>query len=310
MGNHGLTGKLPYSLHYLDHQVMVSTENGTFTYHSKSNEFKASPKFNTFFRNNLDLRQLLIDRKENIWYFSNNKMGVYRSLEDGSYKEIFTPFLKFSHSLVPAFEHLYPYDDKNVFIGFQEGFIHYDPSFIKDYHIPFNVFIRKIKLLNPTVDSVYYYQGNKGMEEDEMQKRFRFSYKNNSLSFSFAAPFFEDPERTEFRYRLKGYDDNWSLWEARDIKEFTNLHEGKYTFEVQARNIYQNESLPDSFTFFISPPFYRSRVAYIFYTILLISAMVGNLFYFKRRLNRAKRREKLVHEKKMIAREQQFKEES
>jgi DNA-binding CsgD family transcriptional regulator len=304
----GLPQKLPYNLNKIDNTLIITTTNGIFIYDAENKKFVKAQKYNSFFQNNHNISQIIPDAQGNQWYFANGEMGVYRYMEDGSYKEINIPFLKFSNNLIPAFEHLYPFDNKNVFIGTQNGFVHYDPSISKDYYAPFSVYIRNIKLLKS--DSNFTFQGNKGLSEKDIKKQFSIPHRFNSLSFSFSATCYEDPDKTEFRYRLIGYDDTWSAWEPRNIKEFTNLREGKYTFEVQATNLYKNNSATDSFTFYINPPFYRSKVAYTFYFLLLVSAFIGNIIYFRKRIERTRRKEKLRHEKKMIAREQVYKEES
>lgn len=308
--NDGLPEKLPYNLSEIDNTLLITTNNGIFTYDNITKKLTKSQKYNQFFQANSNISQIIPDPKGNLWYFADGRMGVYRLLEDGSYKEIFIPFLKFSPNLVPAFEHLYPFDNKNVFIGIQNGFVHYDPSISKDYNSSFNTYIRKIRLLKQKSDSIYSYRGNKGQSESDIRKQFSIPHRYNSLAFSFSAPFYEDPDKIEYRYRLVGYDDSWSLWDLRNFKEFTNLREGMYTFEVQAINLYKNTSVTDSFSFYIKPPFYRSKMAYAAYILLIVSIFVGNIIYFRRRIERARRREKLRHEKKMITREQEYKEES
>jgi DNA-binding CsgD family transcriptional regulator len=306
----GLPEKLPYNLNEIDKQLMVTTKEGIFKYDTLTRKFTKPQKINQFFQSNTYISQIIPDASGNIWYFGDGRMGVYRHLEDGSYKEVYIPFLKFSDNLVPAFEHLYPFDNKNVFIGIQNGFIHYDPTVTKNYDEPFNAYIRKIRLLKQSPDSIYCFRGNKGLPDNEIRKSYSIPHKYNSLSFSFSAPFYEDPNKTVFRYRLIGYDDSWSNWDSRNIKEFTNLREGIYTFEVQAMNLYKNASITDSFSFRIAPPFYRSKLAYTLYFILLASVMLGNLFYFKRRIERTRNKEKLRHEKKIRAMEQEFIKES
>ncbi len=306
----GLPEKLPYNLSEINNQLAITTADGIFVFDTLTKKLSKLPKLNQFFQSNTNISQIVTDTKGNLWYFADGRLGVYRLLEDGSYKEIYTPFLKFSSNLVPAFEHLYPYDNKNVFIGIQNGFVHYDPSMSKDYYSPFNAYIRKVQLLKQKSDSIYSFEGNKGLTESAVRKLFSIPHRYNSLSFSFSAPFYEDPEKTEFRYRLIGYDDSWSPWDTRNIKEFTNLREGMYTFEVQAMNLYKNSSITDSFSFCISPPFYRSKLAYTFYFLILVSIFLGNIVYFRRRIERTRRKEKIRHEKKMIAREQEYKEEA
>jgi DNA-binding CsgD family transcriptional regulator len=269
-----------------------------------------SEKFNSFFGDNTAIFKIFPDSSSNIWYTGSNKMGVYRLLEDGNYREVTTPFYRFSNNLIPAFEHIYPYNNHNVFIGVQDGFIHYDPSIVKRYNDPYPVFIREVSFLKKYPDSVLTYQGDIQSRVFGISKSLNIPYAANSLSFTYAAPYFEDPDKTEYRCRLNGYSADWSPWEMRAMREYTNLHEGTYTFEVQARNIYKTVSYTDSLTFNVAPPFHRSTLAYTIYGILLIFAVVANLVYFRKRIERTRQKEKVLHERKLLAKEQEFREES
>ncbi len=45
------------------------------------------------------------------------------------------------------------------------------------------------------------------------------------------------PEYIRYKYRLQGYEDRWSDETSERYASFTNLAPGKYTFEVQAKNV-------------------------------------------------------------------------
>ena len=306
----GILGKLPFNVDRIENDVIITSDSGIFEYDHKLRRFFRSEKYMNFFAPNINLNQLVTGRNGDFWYFTPQRMGVFRLLEDGTYKNIYVPFLKFDNLLVRSYEHVYVYDDSNVFIGFQEGFIHYNPLITKDYYEPFNAYIREVKLLKLNPDSVYWFSGNANESPKYINDHFSIPYRNNSISFSFAAPYFENPDKNEFRCRLKGYDSTWTQWSNRTLREYTNLHEGNYIFEVQARNIYNKESRTDRFSFVVRPPFYRSSWAYYIYILLIATAVVGNLMYFTKRIEHTRRYEKIIHERKMIAREQQYKEES
>ncbi|WP_375560111.1 SpoIIE family protein phosphatase [Bernardetia sp. OM2101] len=68
---------------------------------------------------------------------------------------------------------------------------------------------------------------------------------------------------------VNGYDEKWSEWTTETKKEYTNLDAGKYSFEVEAKNIYDTKSQITKYDFRIKPPIYRTWGAYIAYFILL-----------------------------------------
>ena len=72
------------------------------------------------------------------------------------------------------------------------------------------------------------------------------------------------------------------------MKEYTNLHEGKYTFQVRIVTATNRQPVVTSLTFRILPPWYRSWWAYTLYLILFAAiawAIVNRLLKSNRKLN-------------------------
>ena len=57
------------------------------------------------------------------------------------------------------------------------------------------------------------------------------------LSFEYAALSFISPQRIQFKYCLRGYDQDWVEAGERCSAFYTNLKPGRYTFQVVARNV-------------------------------------------------------------------------
>lgn len=131
--------------------------------------------------------------------------------------------------------------------------------------------------------------------EDQIRK---LQYENNSLRFTFSSTYYDNPELTQYQYRLEGYEDEWSEWTEARYKEYTNLNEGKYTFSVRAKNQYQKIGSTDSFSFYIIPPWYRSSLSYATYLGVLIMIIWGLIRLNTRRLEAENRKlEKVVTER-------------
>jgi serine phosphatase RsbU (regulator of sigma subunit) len=131
------------------------------------------------------------------------------------------------------------------------------------------------------------------------------AYAYNALHFEFASPSFDAEEQTVYSHRLTGFEDHWSEWSALPFKEYTNLREGDYVFEVKARNAYGYESLPASYRFSVAPPWYRTWPMYLGYAataLLLVWALVR---WNTRRLEEDKLRlERTVEERTAEIRQQ------
>jgi diguanylate cyclase (GGDEF)-like protein len=77
------------------------------------------------------------------------------------------------------------------------------------------------------------------------------------LAFRFAAPAFDWPEGTRYRYRLQPLQPEWSEWQGDARQEFTHLPTGSYRFEVQARDAMGRLATTPAFTFEVPPPWYQ-----------------------------------------------------
>ncbi len=54
--------------------------------------------------------------------------------------------------------------------------------------------------------------------------------KNNTLRFQYAAPFFEQEDKTQYQTWLEGFEKNWSDFDNNYYKEYTNLPPGRLSF--------------------------------------------------------------------------------
>jgi DNA-binding CsgD family transcriptional regulator len=95
-------------------------------------------------------------------------------------------------------------------------------------------------------------------------------YRENSVKITYGMPTQNNAYVDGYKYRInKG---EWSDITLSNIKEYTNLSEGTYTFEVVAL-LTTGQTATDSITFKILPPWYRSTAAKIIYIVLVIVAI-------------------------------------
>ena len=283
--------------------IFFSSSDGLYKYDQSTDLFEKSTFLNDLFQWT-NLSKLTEDINGNIWYFDDKEVGVLRKQEDGGYTNINLPFKQIKGNFIGGFEFVYPIDEQNVLFGAGNGFIHYNPNQYKDYQLPFAANISKVSLLNP--DSVIY-SGHSSADNIFVPA---LKFRNNALYFSFSANDFENPEKIEFSTFLDGYDDEWSGWEARQNREFTNLYEGDYTFYVKARNIYGVETEATLYRFTIDPPWERTIMAYVIYFIIGLFIIGIILFMFRKKIERSKRQEKKRQQDNFREREEKMKREN
>jgi ligand-binding sensor domain-containing protein/DNA-binding CsgD family transcriptional regulator len=304
--SNGLPEQLPYNIQMINSEMFITTQVGIFKYNNANGTFIKSDETQKIFMNKGYIEKIQQDINGNFWYFTNGYLGLMRLLEDGTYIDIVSPFSGISEILLPAFQNIYIYDAYNVFIGSQNGLIHYAPNIIKEVAAD-ETFIKEV---------IFYGKHKEGNSlysctlNGLVEKSREIPYSQNSVTFRFTSPAFENSKKITFSYRLIGFDSNWSNWDGINFKEYTNLRENNYTFQVKSTNAFGAESEIKSLHFTIKPPFIRSQIAYILYSIILLLIISGNIYYGRKRILKARQREKLKHEKRLAQRELIFKEQT
>lgn len=113
----------------------------------------------------------------------------------------------------------------------------------------------------------------------------RIPYAHNSVKFFFQLPNPLLLRTVRYQYRLNG--DSWSAPSLTSVKEYSDLREGQYRFEVRAL-LPNGQVTTDTLTFRVLPPWYRSPWAWAFYALLAIGFIVLMVKVENRRLERKK----------------------
>lgn len=134
-------------------------------------------------------------------------------------------------------------------------------------------------------DSVVYSAIHSDNRGDQLNiffsKEFVIQGKFRSLEI-FMTPVY-DSSGYFFQYYLEGLDEDWGKLQNLSVKEYINLPFGKYVFHARRNNLV-NEPLPESsFKFKITPPIYRSKIAYLIYliTIVLFFSMISKIVSYR-----------------------------
>lgn len=266
IGSNGLPDELLINVVKIRNELVFTTSIGVFKYDKFKDQFIAHQDFLKIFGENRNFHRLIEDNLGNIWFSVDSEFGVIKVEEKGVFNKFeVLYFNQIQDDLVDGFEHVYTSDKNNVFIGSEKGFIHYSPLNRKNRDFTFKVLIRKVTNITEG-DSIFYW-GNPTTEN------FDFNYKMNDFRFAFSAPYYEKIGYLKYRFKLEGFEEEWSQWLTKTEKEYTNLHAGKYKFKVQAKNAYGQLSDEASFEFKIFPPWYWSWYSKLAYFILVMFGM-------------------------------------
>ena len=166
-------------------------------------------------------------------------------------------------------EYIYPINKNNVLISGEIGFYHINYEKYKTVDHSLKVLLRSVTAQHER-DSVLFggYLGGDTTTNDLFKLSQNISYAWNSLHFEFSSPYFAGA--VEYSSRLKGYEKEWTPWSRRTERSYTNLPAGDYVFEVRTRNSTGHQSSVSRVVFSISPPWYKTIIAYVLYAALIV----------------------------------------
>lgn len=281
----GFPSNLLINVFRIRNRLIFASEDGIYKYDAKSDSFVPDELFNKIFGPNNNIRMLKEDMLGNIYFISYTNAGIVKFNSLGEYVVETNLFNKTKGLLNDDLPNITVLDHKNVILGAKEGFIHYNPLIKKDFDQAFHSIIRKVEVNTKN--------GERSLGESYILKDLTadqvFDYEQNSLRFSYAATFYEDPDYIEFQYMLQGFDESWSEWSSTPTKEYTNLREANYTFKVRARNIYGTLSNASEFNFDVTPPWYRTTWSYFGYFSIAFIILFSSLKFQSRRHKKDKR---------------------
>ena len=285
----------------IEGRIYFATSNGIYKHNPHKDVMEPCPDMNNLL-NGASNYLRLEEYHNRLISLSNHEICIANL---GTYKRgantSINPIQRSLVELVPTFANIIPLSDSLMVIPNEEGFALFSiPAVRKHQDRSRSLYIRSMYLSYPKDSLVYTanFLGEKAVSD--------ISYSLNSVRFDYGLSFFAMGDDIRFQYRLNG--GVWSDFTTVRTKEYSNLSEGNYTFEVKV--IFPDGTTSsDEISFHILPPWYRSIAAYFCYIILAFAA----LWYLYRWDDvRVKRKEKLAvveKDKELHEMEQEYEEE-
>ncbi|WP_435522852.1 ATP-binding protein [Chryseobacterium indoltheticum] len=250
-----------------DNILWIGSNDGLIQFNKKNNKVKIFSGKEGFPDN--VIYSILPDKSGNLWMGTNKGLLKF---DPKTYKlRIFTRSHGLENIEFNRFHQLMLPDGKLAFGGAKSGVVFNIEDIKKDNFSPPTA-ITQIRLNNEKINLA-----ERNLNPVNQIKELSVDYYENTVSISFAALQYNQPQQIQYRYRLKGYQDEWILAGNNTEAVFTKLPPGKYIFEVNATNTTGDWSnLIKSLILKVTPPWWKTWWAIIFYLIVLI----GGIFWF------------------------------
>ncbi|MFD3001202.1 two-component regulator propeller domain-containing protein [Pontibacter toksunensis] len=146
--------------------------------------------------------------------------------------------------------------DGTIWFGTTKGLTQYLPALDQRNTIYPKAMLTEVMLFSKPTD--WKALGYTTDSTTGLPKNLLLPHTQNYLSFDFHAICMSGPEQVRYKYRLLGFDEQWSPAAEQSFTTYANLSPGDYTFELLARN---NDGVwaaaPVTFAFSIVPPIWR-----------------------------------------------------
>ncbi|MBA3665104.1 MAG: SpoIIE family protein phosphatase [Bacteroidetes bacterium] len=183
-----------------------------------------------------------------------------------------------------------------MYFGGARGFNVFRPTSIKDNLHP------------PPTYIINYKRGGNDIITDSVitfKKHLNLSWRENYFQFEVVALDYTDPTKNKFRYKLEGYDNDWSAPTNVRYISYTALPGGEYIFKVKgANNDGTWNETPCEIQITVVPPFWKTKW---FYVLVFVFAL-GGIYGFTQYRTKAIKKENKILENKVAERTKELEE--
>lgn len=162
-----------------------------------------------------------------------------------------------------------------IIAGGIQGLSFFDPEGLKYNNETPKIEFTELQLFNEEVKIDSTYGGNRILTQSiNHTEGIRLKYKQNVFSVSFSAMNYILPEKTQYMYKLEGFNPDWLTTNVNKLT-YTSLPPGEYILKVKAINSdgFTNHEVSE-LKIVIDPPFWASTLAYVIYFIIIMGILL------------------------------------
>jgi signal transduction histidine kinase/ligand-binding sensor domain-containing protein/DNA-binding response OmpR family regulator len=176
--------------------------------------------------------------------------------------------------------------DGHIYVGCTKGYVYFNPL-----SIPFNANAPQprftaLEIGNQIIRPAVKYRNRVILDRSiGCLSQLELDYSRNSFTVYFSALSFIHPEKNKYRYKLEGFDREWTdTKKGQNAAAYANLNPGHYKLLVYACN---NDDLwtaqPVALAIAIRPPFWLTWWSYLIYALLFFGVLLLVIRFFLKR---------------------------
>lgn len=234
------------------------------------------------------------DKKNHVHILTDNSVGFFKRISNNNYAYVPSSLYQLRYHLNNDLLHASINIKDGVLFSANEGFIHYNPALEDPLKEGQSLVLSRVYSVTQNTE---LYARQPFAEKVENIDNLVIRAKDKVLKIDVESFQFNDPTNQQFRYFLKGLDEDFGAWTESATKEYTNLREGNYEFIAQTRNYLGQVTNSPTLSLQVHPPFHRSTLAKILYLLIGVGSLI-TIFRYQR--GRYQRKTKRIEETKQL----------
>ena len=227
------------------------------------------------------------DNVGNLWLSTNNGLSKFNPVSKTFKNYYYEDGLQGNEFNQNAFAK--DYKTGRLLFGGPNGFNVFDPSNIKE-----NQYIPPVAFTDYTRYNTDDEEGKPIFEKGIFARdSILLTFKDNIVTLQFSALSYYNNYENQYKYKLEGFNENWIQLGNNRTVTFTNLSPDDYVLRVIGSNndgVWNEEGA--SLFIEVTPPWWRTNIAYAAYMILFLSSLYGlRRFEINRREQKTRMRE-------------------
>ena len=266
----------------------ISNSGGLFLYNKVEDRFE--PKNHEYHLPGDRVLTIKEDEKGNLWLTTDYALVniiwgndsekpqdiTYFTSEDGIGNVLFSPNTACKYG-------------KELFFGSRTSFFSFMPSMKTKLNVKRSP---KLVITDVIIDDLPFAQLD-SIDKEEISKempdytrKITIPARVKKFNVEFSLLTYGNTEKNVYAYQLEGYDEDWQYC-AKGVHRasFQNLPSGTYQLRIKATDGYGHwQELPYTITIKVLPPWYASRIAFMFYILMLIGGIFAAARWYKERV--------------------------
>ena len=265
-----------------DGDMLIGTDQGLFVWRRQANQFELFPRSDDL--KNLVISYIIQDNKGDIWCSTSAGIWHYLSAEQQWVSYLHGAGLAVLEYINCAGLHT---SADRIFFATNDGLTTFTPQQVASVQVmPGELNLTGFYIGGNAVSTLTESYGQRVTTKPITESNhFTISYLDNSFSLEFSLLNYSNAANTIFEYRLDDAREWQRNSEGQNVVSFNHLPTGTYKLEVRAIDN-GVVSVPAVYTITVTPPWYRTPLAYVLYLLFLLAAVGFLVFVYRRHVRR------------------------